>query len=240
MKLILQDKRQETPSVYSFLFKPTETINFTAGQFIRLIVPHENPDSRGIKRSFSIASSPTEDFLMVTTRFIDGGSSFKKALLALLVGSSIEAEGPYGSFVLPNDSSPCIFITGGVGITPVRSILKYATDKRLVNQLTLLYSNRTGEEIAHQEFLDKLPTQNPNLEITYALTRLEPTANLKNNHNWRAGRIDKQLIKEQIKDGERTLFYLSGPMTMVADFYSLLKEMGIEDSRIKRENFPGY
>lgn len=243
MKLILIEKRQETPTIYSFIFKAQEPFQFIAGQLLQIYVPHENPDSRGIRRAFSIASSPTEDFIMIATRIIENGSSFKKALMSLPPKTTIEAEGPYGIFNLPeNDSTHCIFITGGVGITPVRGLLKYATDKRLPTPITLLYSNVTPEEIVYRELLDELESQNANLDIVYTITQPQDSKTAWSSQTqWsgKVGRIDKELIQEKIKD-QNTRFYVSGPIALVENFYNLLKKLGIGDDSIKRENFPGY
>lgn len=235
MQLVFQQKIQQTPTVFSFLFKPTATLHFTAGQFIRITVAHDNLDQRGTSRTFTIASSPTESFVMITTRMSKDGSSFKKALLALSPPSIIEAGEPHGLFILSPEATPCIFITGGVGITPVRSIVKFATDNKISRPLTLLYSNSTPEEIVYYDFLNELITHNSNLDIVYTITQPEKSSRL---WSGRVGRINKELVTEKAK--QNTMFYISGPTTLVSDFYNLLKEMGVEDDRVKRENFPGY
>lgn len=238
MRLVFQQKVQQTPTVYSFLFKPDTPFQFVAGQFIRITVPHDNPDQRGIHRTFSIASSPTENFMMITTKIIENCSSFKKALFNLSSGVIVDSSDPHGLFVLPENSSfNCLFITGGVGATLVRSILKYATDKKLPNKLTLLYSNITPEEITYYDLFNELITHNTNLDIVYTITQPQ-----KSSRSWsgRVGRIDKKLVQENIKDLTKTKFYISGPTAMVDVFYTLLTEMGITEDHIKRENFPGY
>lgn len=238
MRLVFQQKIQETPTVYSFLFKPDAPFQFLAGQFIRLTIPHSNPDQRGISRTFTIASSPTESFVMITTRMMEGGSSFKKALLALSSGTVVEAGEQRGLFVLPeNNHFHCLFITGGVGATPVRSILKYATDKKLPTKITLLYSNVTPEEVVYYDFLSELITNNSNLDIVYTVTQPE-----KSSQPWsgRVGRIDKQLVREKIKNKTGTKFYISGPISLVENLSNVIVKLGIPPEQIIRENFPGY
>lgn len=237
MKLTFVEKKQETPTIYSFIFKPETPFQFTAGQFMRLTISHENADSRGVSRNFSIASSPTEGFIMIATRFIEDGSSFKKILFELKFGSKIEAAGPFGRFTLPESTNDCIFITGGIGITPVRSILKYATDKQMQNRLVLLCSNRTTEEVPFHNFFNELQTQNKKFELIQTVTRLEQSS-----VSWdgRVGRIDEKLVWEKIKNAKETLFYLCGPKSLLDTFYSLLLPIGVKEESIKRENFPGY
>jgi ferredoxin-NADP reductase len=237
IKLPLLEIKQETPTIYSFIFKKDPAFQFTAGQFLNIILPHENPDNRGMRRFFSINTSPTEDFLMITTRVIDHGSTFKQKLLSLPIGSEIEIEGVHGRFVLPDGGQDCIFITGGIGITPVRSMLKFATDKQLPNHLVLLYSNSSPEEVPFHNFLNELKTQNPNLDIVFTVTKPEGS---KVPWSGRVGRIDETLVKEKIRDSKNTIFYLCGPPSLVETFYKLLQGIGVEDTSIKRENFTGY
>lgn len=238
MKLTLIEKRRQTPSIYSFIFKPEYPITFIPGQFITLFNPHDNSDERGIKRHFSIASSPTEKNIMIATKIIDNGSSFKKALLALEEGSNVEAGEPHGSFILPEDeNNHCLFITGGIGITPVRSMVKYATDKKLNLKLTLLYSNVMSDEIAFYEFFNELKTHNPKLDIVYTITKPEE---LKQSWTGRVGRIDEALIREYMKNNLSNKFYISGPPQMVTAMLELLKSIGVDDQDIKRELFTGY
>ena len=124
MKLTLKEKKQEAENIWSFIFSKPEGLTFQAGQFLQLFVPHENPDDRGIERYFTVAASPTEDFLMITTKIVQGSSTFKKALLSSLIGATFEAVEPDGSFVLPEKITTCILIAGGIGITPFLSMLK--------------------------------------------------------------------------------------------------------------------
>ena len=113
---------------------------------------HDHPDSRGIRRWFTISSSPTEQHIWLTTRFTDRGSTFKRKLKELAEGDEIIVSGLEGDFVLPKHlSRPMAFIAGGIGITPFRSMIKYLLDKDLKADIILLYSNRTVRDVVFKE-----------------------------------------------------------------------------------------
>src|SRR5690242_18065397 len=106
----------------AFFFEKPDGFQFNAGQFLRfnLIDPPET-DEEGNSRSFSIASAPHEAELMIATRMRD--TAFKRVLGSMAVGSEIEVKGPYGRMTLHEDASrPAVILTGGIGITPFRSI----------------------------------------------------------------------------------------------------------------------
>src|SRR5438128_2636442 len=131
MKVVF-DHTQETiaSSIKSFWFKPTRPVHYTAGQYIELKLPHDKPDNRGERRWFTLSSYPTEPLLSITTKFTDPGSSFKRALLDMKQGQIINMSDPMGDFVLPKDDTiPLIFVAGGIGVTPVRSMIKWLSDK---------------------------------------------------------------------------------------------------------------
>src|SRR5262245_11042654 len=136
-----------------FQFKPGQYINVT------LINPRET-DDEGSTRSFSIASAPFEEDLVVATRMRD--TAFKRVFKTLSVGSEIRISGPWGSFTLQADESrPAVFLVGGIGITPFRSIILQAAKNRLAHKLYLFYSNRRPEDAAFLEELQGTEQQNP-------------------------------------------------------------------------------
>src|SRR3989344_7668 len=133
---------QENYNVTTFWFKPERPLAYTAGQFIEMYLPHDNPDERGIKHWFTLSSSPTEELVSITTKLAGAkSSSFKKTLFALRPGVEIKIVEPMGDFVLPKDIGiPLIFVAGGMGITPFRSIIKWLSDRNEKRDITLLYA----------------------------------------------------------------------------------------------------
>ena len=237
MKLTLKEKKQEAENIWSFIFSKPEGLTFQAGQFLQLFVPHENPDDRGIERYFTVAASPTEDFLMITTKIVQGSSTFKKALLSSLIGATFEAVEPDGSFVLPEKITTCILIAGGIGITPYRSMAKFCADTNFEIPLKLIYANKTSEETAYFDFFQSLEKQNPNLRVFYTMTEPEKS---KTKWEGKVGRIDEALLKEAAGELDKNLYYLSGPKQMVLSYKELLLRMGIGENLLRLDYFPGY
>lgn len=228
--------KQQTPDVVSVLLDVKgQNIPYQAGQFFRLTLSNIT-DPRGPWRFFSNCASPTEhDFFMFTTTISQ--SSFKQKIKTLTPGESISVSGPFGKFVLGDNNRPYVFLSGGIGITPFRSIVKYATDEKLPHKITLLYSNSVSEEIIFKEDLDQTAKDNPNVKIIYTITKPEESS-----VSWhgKTGRIDEKMIQECTTDIANTLFYICGPPSMVDALSGVVKGLGVADENIKTERFTGY
>jgi len=225
MKLNLINRKTEVPGVESFIFAPSEPALWKAGQFFHYVLHHEPTDNRGSDRWFTVATAPSEKAVMITTRFTnDNGSSFKKALSGLKTGDAIEVSELEGDFTVDDFGKEYVFIAGGIGITPFRSILKDLEQKGEKVAATLLYANR-DQNIAYKDELEALAKNNPNLKINYVIS---------------PERIDIEKIKEFVPDMQKPMFYVSGPEPMVESLGNALKEAGISADRIKQDWFPGY
>lgn len=224
--------KQETPDVKSFKFGlDDQKFDYKPGQFLYLALDVENVGSDS--RPLSIASSPTEDFIMVSTKI--SSSDFKQRLDKIKVGDIVTIKGPLGTFILKEDAKEIVMLGGGIGITPFRDIIKYATDKKLPIKITLLYSNKTPDDIVYKDEWAIFERENPNLKVVHTITQLEGT-------NWtgRTGRIDENLIKEYCNDLQNTPFYICGPPGMVDGLSNLLKTINVPQQNIKVEKFVGY
>ncbi len=189
------------------------------------VLNHAPTDDRGSDRWFTIASAPFERHVMVTTRFATReGSTFKKTLKALKVGDEIEVSDLDGDFTLGDPKKEQVFIAGGIGITPFRSMLKQATHDGKRLRVTLLYANR-NKIAAYQKELEALAARNPNFKIHYLFS---------------PQRIDKDTIKGLVPDLKKPLFYISGPEPMVEGVGKMLLQLGVPAKRIKQDWFPGY
>ena len=224
MQLVLKEKKQETPDIVSFLFESKEPLVWKAGQFLVYTLPHENPDDRGIRRHFTIASASHEGYVMLTVRFGKDTSTFKRILEALSVGDTIETVGPAGLFTVNDPEQEHVFIAGGIGITPFRAILLDLDHKNLPIKVKLLYGNR-DEQILYKNELEALAQKHDNFTIHYFIAD---------------NRIDEEAIRKHAPDLQKPLFYVSGPEPMVRAFEKMLAEMGIPKEHIKRDYFPGY
>ena len=221
----------------AFHFKKPTDFQFIAGQFIdmTLINPPET-DAEGNTRAFSIASSPSEADLTITTRVRD--SSFKRVLSKAEAGLEVQIEGPIGSFFLHEKSSrPAIILVGGIGITPFLSILKDATEKKSPHKIYLFYSNRRPEDAPFLDLLNDLKKRNPNLTFVPTMTQPDKSAM---KWNGETGYINLQMVDKYVKDRTDAVYYMAGPQKMVYAMRNLLNSSGISNDDIKFEEFDGY
>ncbi|EKD95594.1 MAG: hypothetical protein ACD_24C00436G0004 [uncultured bacterium] len=237
-RLVLEfkEKIQMSPNIYEFIFSAPKSLAFLPGQYFEWTVGHRRPDSRGVRRYFTIASAPTENNVRLGVRIdSEKGSSFKKALLNLNVGQKVYAGQLAGDFVLPkNKSQKLVFIAGGIGITPFRSIGKYITDKEEKRDIILFYSNSEPESFVYKDIFEK--AKEYGFKTIYVLTKNYE------NIKWdgHKGRLTAEVIKKEVPDFASRTFYLSGPSKMVESYKKLLKELGIRNHRIVTDYFPGF
>lgn len=221
------EAKQETPTVKSIMLQ-RNSFGFKPGQYAVMGLDAGDPENT---RPLSIASSPTEDFLLFSTKISE--SAFKKKFDSLKPGDKIKLKGPMGAFVLNENAKQIVFLGGGIGITPFRSMIKNATDKKLQINLTLLYSNRNADEICYKDEWPLMEKENPNLKVVNTIT---------DDHSWsgRKGRIDEKMVTEFCNDVNNTVFYICGPPGMVGTLTNLLKAMNVPQQNVKIEKFVGY
>ncbi len=229
MKLKVINAFKENFDTKTIVFEKNN-FKFKPGQYLALKL--EVKDPKGNMRTFSISSSPTENFLSITTKITN--SPFKQLLDNLKVGDKIEINGPYGSFIL-DENKDAIMLTGGIGITPLRSMIKYSVDKKLKSNQILFYSNKIPEEQLYSSEFEKF-SKYSNFKKIDTITRVEESK-----ENWEGitGRIDKNLIIKHVKDLNQ-IFYISGSRSMVEEILKILEEMNIPKENIKSEFFSGY
>lgn len=241
MQLQLIEKKQISPDLVTFYFKPEAQIDWKPGQFLRYHIDNPNPDDRGGNRFFSISSAPFEDSIQLTTRFAgDKGSTFKKDLQRLEVGGTVEAFGPSGHFVNEDPSLELVLIAGGIGITPFRAILLDLDHQGIQIKATLIYANRTKEAIFKDE-LEALALKHPGLKIYYIVSDEHVTQQqLSQNVSIIPGKVDEALIKKLVPDFLKPIYYISGPEPMVLSLEKVVWDMGVPKENTKRDYFPGY
>lgn len=236
LDLSLKVKQVLGGNVFSFLFTKKNNFSFVPGQYMEWTLPHDHIDDRGNRRYFSIASSPTENNLMIAVKFYEPPSSYKKAMVSMQENQKIIVSELSGDFVLPKDlSKPLVFIAGGIGIAPYRSMIQYIVDKNLHADIILFYVNRTKDEIAFQDIFQK--GEDHGVKTIYALT---DTAQVPSDWQGKIGHFTPALIQETVPDYKNRLFYVSGPQLMVKNIENLLLVMGLSKKNIKTDFFPGY
>ena len=233
----LKQKRRLTPDTVDFVFDPKRTFRYQAGQYMEWTLQHPKTDSRGNRRILTLASSPTESDLRVGVKFHKGGSSFKRALLDITPQTPIVAAQISGDFVLPKDpKQKIVFIAGGIGITPFRSMIKYLIDRNEPRVVTLLYSARTTQDFAYKEVFEEA-RQKLGLRTIYAVTGTNQEVSGEYMHH---GRITAGLIHDVVPDFRERLFYVSGTQDMVVKMKSSLQVAGVPSHQIKVDYFSGY
>src|SRR5581483_5763976 len=225
MKLKFRERKDEAGDVKSFLFEPVEPLSWKAGQFLVYFLPHEEPDIRGKQRFFTISSAPLENHVMLSTRIFDENrSSFKKTLMNLNSGDEVEIKGQDGDFTLENPNKKFVFIAGGIGITPFRSIILELNHENKPLNITLLYAN-SSEDFAFKNEFEEIASKNPNFKIHYIVSPKH---------------IDEEVVRTSVENINEPIFYVSGPEPMVESLDGMLKKMGIPEDHIKTDYFPGY
>jgi ferredoxin-NADP reductase len=219
----------------AFTFEKPPGFSFKAGQFMRLtLIDPPETDSEGNARTFSIASAPCEDSLMIATRMRD--SAFKRVLKAMALGTRVVARGPYGALTLDEGAAtPAGFLTGGIGITPFRSILIQAAHDQLARSTVLFYSNRRPEDAAFLEELSGLQGKLAGFKFVGVMTDM---AGSKLTWDGATGRIDLDMLKNHIDDLTAPVYYVAGPPGMVEAMLKMLSAAGAGDVRVER--FAGY
>ncbi len=235
--LRLKDRIKIAPDIYDFIFEPQQKLAFAPGQYMEWTLGHEHPDSRGNRRYFTLASSPTESTLRLGVKFYPESSSYKQSMLAMNRNSEIVASQLAGDFTLPNDPSQrLIFIAGGIGITPFRSMVQYLVDKHLPRRIVLFYACRTADEFVYQDVFEHARAT-IGLKTVYTLT---DEHRIPKGWTGRVGHIDERMIKAEAPAFRHCIFYLSGPNTMVNSFEKTLRQMSVEPYQIRKDFFPGF
>ena len=189
----LKDRKEVAEGTMAFHFERPPHWAFKAGQYIdmTLLDPSET-DSEGNVRSFSIASAPHEDTLMVATRMRD--TAFKRVLRTMPLGTAVKIEGPSGDLILQNnDARTVVLLAGGIGITPFRSMVCLAAEERLRPHIFLFYSNRRPEDAPFLAELESLERNNPKYKLIASMTEME-----KSNRPWNGetGLINQRNARE--------------------------------------------
>ena len=223
---------QETAEIKSFQFSVPDDFSFKPAQHIVLELP---VDGKKQMKSFSISSSPSKKGYIETTKRI-GPSEYSKVMGSLKEGDVVRIKGPYGLFLL-NEEKDAVMIAGGIGITPFKDMIEYASEKELPIKITLLFSNKTPEDIPFKEELDELDRKNPDLKIIHTITRPNQS---KEEWNGLTGHINEEMIRKEVESFEGKVFYICGPPSMVNEVVAILEKMEIPKEQIKLERFTGY
>lgn len=208
---------------------------FRAGQWVDItLINPQFPDEDSNTRAFSMASSPRDTQSVLFAMRI-GKSAYKRSLMALPLSTQMKISRASGSFVLHEDCSrPVVFLIGGIGITPVRSMVEWVVNEKKSHKIFLFYTNRTPSEVAYFDDFQKWK-QSIDLQFIPTITDSEdPT------WKYERGRIDRAMLERHLENISKPFFYIAGPPDMVLGMWQMLHTMDVADEDIKTEEFSGY
>lgn len=234
LTLKLKEIVRISPSVYDYVFTTNYQLRFLPGQYMEWTLPLKRSDSRGNRRSFTLASSPTENDVHLGVKFYQPSSKFKEHLHAMKPGDTITVGALSGDFVLPVDpAQKLVWIAGGIGITPFRSQAKYLIDADQKRDIDLFYVVSDPAEVAYNAVWNA--ARNIGVRTTFVLSGGTPPK------DWRGltGRLTAEHIKA-VPDWQNRLYYISGPNAMVEAYKTMLREAGVARGHIITDHFSGY
>lgn len=233
-KAKLIKKELVSKETMAFHFGKPIGFQFQPGQYNDYILINPNQtDSEGNVRSFTLACAPFEDNIVFVTRMRD--TAFKRVMRDMAIGTEVKIDGPNGNFVLKQNQYPAVFLTGGIGVTPARSIIAQASHDGLGQQIILFYSNKTVDSAVFMDELYILADSNKNFKFI-------PTITGPPEHGFRGeiGRIDGDMLRKYIPDLSKHNYYIAGPISLVNSLRQLLVANGVKKHNIYTEEFEGY
>lgn len=231
----LAGKKREADGIYSFRFTSSKKLGYQPGQYLEWTLPGNGSDGRGNRRYFTLSSSPTENEYSIAIKIPPGlVSSFKRHIAQFKIGQHLMAGSVAGSFTLPADANKKLaFVAGGIGVTPYRSMIKYLADSGQTRDIRLFYS---ADEAGQHAYKDLFKTaQKVGLKTLFVAT-----ADTKKSAGVHNGVVDHKLIATFAPDWRERVFYVSGPNGFVKYISQTLRSMGVKNSAIKSDYFPGY
>jgi ferredoxin-NADP reductase/Na+-transporting NADH:ubiquinone oxidoreductase subunit NqrB len=239
MKLI--SKTQIGAHSYDFVFEPNWPLRFTAGQYLQWTLPHKNTDWEGNRRTFSIASSPKQKQVRIGINAYEKGSSYKKALVALTPGDTLQAGALAGDFMLPSDTSQkLVWIAGGIGITPFRSMAEYLVDADQKRTVNLFYIANQADQVPYKRDLETARKVGVN---TIYINRAPYNPNQSGAVGAAMGALGDltpDRLKAAVPDYKDRHYYVSGSPDLVVKTKKMLASFGVSKTRITTDYFSGY
>jgi ferredoxin-NADP reductase len=236
-RVTLASSEEIAEGTMAFRFTRPVGFEFRAGQAIDItLIDPPQTDSEGNVRTFSIASPPFEDQLMIATRMRD--SAFKRVLRNAQPGLEVGVEGPSGSLTLHKDATkPAVLLTGGIGITPFLSIVRQTAKDKLNRVLYLFYSNRREEDAPFLDILRSLPVEHPQFHFVATMTKMETSR-----QPWtgETGIVDAAMLFRHVPDPMGPIYYIAGPPAMVAAMRQMLLAAKVNEDDVRTEEFSGY
>ncbi len=227
-RLYFKNKKEIADGVYEFYFSTDQEIKYKPGQYFEWTLDHDKSDNRGVRRYFTISSSPTYDDLSIAVRLDPNkASSFKKSLLDLKPGDQMFASQLSGDFVMPrNKKQKLAFIAGGIGVTPFASMVRYLLSRGQQRDVCLFYAAQNNKQFAYLDLFAEA-SDVIGLKTFYLATETD-------------GYLTAKKVIDSMPDYKSRLFYISGPNAMVENYKKMLLSAGVSHSQIRTDYFPGF
>lgn len=230
---VLTERIKRTDIVESFRFNLQEKVDFLPGQFLHVIFDEHNRGNRELNKYLSLLSAPGRDYIEVTKKI--SGSEFSKRLMDLQQGDTVLLKLPMGNCVFKKEYRKIAFLIGGIGITPVISIVEYIMDKALPTDVHLLYCNKDEDSVAFRQELDAWQEKNKLFKVTYIFTEQKSK-----DPAYLFGNIDKNMLSAQIRDYQERIIFIFGSPVMVVAMKNVCFDAGCSAEQVKTEYFTGY
>jgi ferredoxin-NADP reductase/Na+-transporting NADH:ubiquinone oxidoreductase subunit NqrB len=233
LRLLLKKREQLAPQLYEFSFTGADKLAFEPGQYLEWTMALPKSDSRGNRRTFSIASAPHEPDIHIAIKVSDKSSSFKTSLLALRPGDAITAGQLSGDFIMPkNLDQKLVFCAGGIGITPFVAMAKTMIKTQQTRDIVLFYFLAAPTDFCYQELWKEAAAWG--IKVIPVLGEGAP--------GWTGlvGRLDSTMLRTYVADFKERRYYISGPPGLVDNYSKLLRRSGIGQQNIVTDYFSGY
>ena len=225
--LVLKSKRTIALDTIAFAYHRPRGLKYEPGQYLELTLPLTKSDRRGNRRYLSFASSPTEEEILIVARFPKEPSAFKQLWKTHVPGDTVLASEISGDFVLPRQNDKKVaLISGGIGVTPFRSMIQAIIDTEAPRDLVLVDAHSKPEHRVFADVFDHA-SQVPGVRVVHADTE-------------RTGRLDASFLSANLPDLKNRTFYLSGSPGFVDAVKKALRSLKVSRFRIRSDFFPGY
>jgi ferredoxin-NADP reductase len=231
-QMTLLDRERIARDTMAFWFDTNgASYEFRAGQHADFVFGSASDNSH----TFSLVSSPRDrGSIMIAMRMRQ--TVFKSAIRAAALGTKFTVSRPRGSFTLHQDiTRPAVFLAGGIGIAPIRSILQSATQERLPHKLYLFYSNREADDAAFMDELQSMAARNPNFTLVLTVTGHKTLA-----WPYEKGHITREMLIRYLLGLNGPVYYIAGPSGMVTGMTDLLVSSGVSPDDMRTEEFGDY
>lgn len=233
VRVVFEKAIERTESVWSFRFKVNEDLDFIAGQYLQFIFDEKDRRNRNLNKFLSFSSAPEKGIFEATKRL--SASDFSSRLKNLKAGDEVLIKAPMGKCVLHPEHNKVLFLVGGIGITPVISMLEDIRKNKIDKDIYLIYANRHFQDVAFADTLDKMEREIRGFNLIHAFSDCEVV-----DAKCEVGTISHEMLKRRVFDFRERMIYVFGPPAMVNAVKAVCRELDCDEKCLLTETFVGY